>query len=96
MQSFYFCAKFNDMEDEEFIEEVRNIVENQISDNEPKAVRKTLDKLKILGLTENEAKTLIGKCLAIELLDVIQNGSSYNEKRYLQNLNRLPIEPSND
>ncbi|MDC3352259.1 hypothetical protein OAV92_03330 [Crocinitomicaceae bacterium] len=84
------------MEDEDFREEVRTIVDNQIADNDPKVVRKTMDKLIILGLNETEAKELIGKCLAVELLDVIQNGASYNEKRYLQNLNRLPIEPINE
>ena len=84
------------MEDEDFREEVRTIVDNQIADNDPKVVRKTMDKLIILGLNETEAKELIGKCLAVELLDVIQNGASYNEKRYLQNPNRLPIEPINE
>ena len=84
------------MEDEDFREEVRTIVDNQIADNDPKVVRKTMDKLIILGLNETEAKELIGKCLAVELLDVIQNGASYNEKRYLQNLTRLQIEPINE
>ena len=81
------------MNEEEFQEELYQIVENQLADNDPKETRKTLKKLQKMGLDEEKSKELIAKCLAIELLDVIENGSTYNHQRYVQNLKRLPFEP---
>jgi hypothetical protein len=82
------------MEDEDFLKEVEQIIDNQLADNDPKEVGQTLQKLKVLGVHDDEAKEMIGKCLAIELLDVIQNGATYNAKRYISNLKRLPMEPT--
>lgn len=91
-----FASKHQTMEDEDFQQEVHEIVQNQLADNDPKEVAQTLKKLKLLGIDEEQGKTLIGKCLAIELLDVIQNEATYNAKRYINNLKRLPMEPNAD
>ena len=82
------------MEDEDFLQEVEQIIDNQLAENDPKEVGQALQKLTILGINKDEAKEMIGKCLAIELLDVIQNGATYNAKRYISNLKRLPMEPN--
>ena len=84
------------MDEELFQEELYNIIDNQIADNDPKETGKTMKKLQKMGLDEAKAKELIAKCLAIELLDVIENGNTYNHERYVQNLKRLPFEPQQD
>ncbi|MBD3637773.1 MAG: hypothetical protein HUJ25_10495 [Crocinitomicaceae bacterium] len=81
------------MDNEALREEIFNIIDNQIADNDPKETKETLEKLISMGLDEQSAKELIAKCLSIELMDVIENGATYNHQRYVSNLKRLPMEP---
>ncbi|MEM5505492.1 hypothetical protein [Shewanella frigidimarina] len=66
------------------------VVENQIADGEPKKVKETLMRLVMTGTPREEAIQLMACALAIEVFDVMKNGSSFNEIRYGQNLNALP------
>ena len=66
------------------------VVENQIADGEPKKVKETLMRLVMTGTPRDEAIQMMACALAIEVFDVMKNGSSFNEIRYGQNLNALP------
>ncbi|MEX1002414.1 MAG: hypothetical protein WDZ35_09905 [Crocinitomicaceae bacterium] len=83
------------MNDNDFQEELYQILDNQIADKDPKETGETLEKLKKMGMDESKAKELMASCLAIELLDVIEKGNAYNHERYVSNLKRLPFEPQN-
>ncbi|MBB1439550.1 hypothetical protein H5202_12860 [Shewanella sp. SG41-4] len=66
------------------------IVENQIADGEPKKVKETLMRLVMTGTPRDEAIQMMACALAIEVSDVMKNGSSFNAIRYGQHLNALP------
>jgi hypothetical protein len=46
-----------------------------------------------MGFADHEAKALMVKCLIIELLDAMNNNKFFNEKRYIENLKKLPSIP---
>jgi hypothetical protein len=66
------------------------VVENQIADGEPKKVKETLMRLVMTGTPRDEAIQMMACALAIEVSDVMKNGSSFNVIRYGQHLNALP------
>jgi hypothetical protein len=76
------------------LEQILEIIENQIQDNNPKETNLNLKRLIELGYTDTEAKQLIVQCLTIELFDVIKLDKSFNELRYITNLEKLPKEPN--
>jgi hypothetical protein len=72
---------------------ILEVVDNQLRDNDPPAVRATLERLKKEGHSEREAKRLIGAALAAEIYDILKTQSSFNLDQYVGNLNRLPEMP---
>ncbi len=74
--------------------QISNIIENQLTSNEPVETKKTYNRLLSLGHSNFEAKQLIGQCIIFELFDVIKHQKTFNESRYIQNLQQLPKEPS--
>ncbi len=66
------------------------IVENQITDGEPKKVKETLMRLVMTGTPREEVIQWMACALAIEVFDVMKNGASFNEIRYGQHLDALP------
>jgi hypothetical protein len=74
-------------------DQIFGIIENQIEANDPPETKDTLARLKKEGYDEFTAMQLIGQCVTLELMDVMQNGNEFDEERYIQNLNNLPKEP---
>ncbi|MFW5753748.1 MAG: hypothetical protein ACOCV9_03000 [Marinilabiliaceae bacterium] len=50
--------------------------------------------MKKTGFSEDDAKQLIGQCLAVELHHVFTNQKPFNHSRYIANLKNLPEQPS--
>ena len=75
-------------------EAILEVVENQLRDNDPPMVRKTLDRLIGEGYSDDEARDLIAVALATEIFHAAQDG--YNEARYRANLDSLPELPVDD
>lgn len=69
------------------------VIDNQISANEPVETAITLNRLMNEGYSEFEAKQLIGGALAVELFDVMKKSVPFNDARYIRNLKNLPKEP---
>ena len=69
------------------------IVENQLENNYPLKVKETLMRLRMTGIEREEAVMYIGCALAVELVDVAENGNPFDEKRYAGNLDLLPDMP---
>lgn len=74
-------------------DEYLEIIENQINDKDPIETKKTFERLVNEGFSEEEAKNLLADCIAIEIVDVIQNGKNFNKLRYVLNLANLPKAP---
>ena len=62
---------------------------NQLNANDPPIVGETLDRLKLAGYSESEAKDKIAAVLIGEIYDVMKNKEPYNNERYTLNLNAL-------
>jgi hypothetical protein len=74
-------------------EAIVEIIENQLKDNIPPAVRQTLDRLMRMGETRENAIRYIACALSTELFHVFKNNAEFNESRYTANLNSLPKLP---
>ena len=82
------------MESNEIVrEQILEIIKNQIASNTPPETKQTLKRLINLGYTDQDARMLIGQCLAVELFNVLKLKKPYNNDRYVSNLKKLPEEP---
>ena len=69
------------------------IIENQIRDNNPREVKKTLEHLLCEGHTKEQAMKLIGCAVSAEIFEILKYKKPFNESRYVDNLNKLPELP---
>ena len=74
-------------------ESILEVVENQMRDNQPPETRQTFDRLRRAGLSQGEAKRLIGCALSVEIYEVLKNRAEFNRQRYSKNLGKLPQMP---
>ena len=71
-------------------------VETQLRDNNPPETRQTFDRLRAEGISEKDAKLLIGSVIAVESYEIMKSGTPFNKERFLRNLNRLPDQSFDD
>lgn len=82
------------METNEILRErIFEIVDNQIKDNDPPETKMSYDRLRKLGFDDFQTRQMIGQCIAVELYKVIKFKKLYDNKRYIENLIKLPKEP---
>jgi hypothetical protein len=82
------------MESTEIIrEQIFEIIKNQIESNTPPETRQTLKRLVDSGYNDQDARMLIGQCVAVELFSVLKLEKPFNNDRYVLNLKKLPEEP---
>lgn len=74
-------------------EAIFEVVENQLRDNTPPETRQTYDRLIAEGISEGEAKRLIGVVVAVEIYDMLKKKKPYNETRFVASLKQLPKLP---
>jgi hypothetical protein len=74
-------------------QQIFQIVENQIKDNNPAETKQTYQRLLKMGCSEMDAKKYIGQCVAVELFNIMKHKQPFDQKRYVENLNKLPEEP---
>ena len=72
---------------------INDVIMQQIEENKPPQTRETLQRLMAEGFKEKEALQLIGHVVAKEVFSVVNEGKSYDEKRYVEKLQRLPDLP---
>ncbi|HSR36812.1 MAG TPA: hypothetical protein VLL73_06480 [Desulfurivibrionaceae bacterium] len=72
---------------------INTVIEQQLADNDPPEMRRTLERLISGGLAEPEARALIGHVVVEELLQVIAAGKPFDPARYVGRLQRLPERP---
>lgn len=71
-------------------------VETQLRDNNPPETRLTFERLRAQGISEKDAKLLIGSVIAAETYEVMKSGAPFNKERFVRNLNRLPDQSFDD
>ncbi len=80
--------------DREIIREaILEIVENQISGNDPPETRETYERLQGLGYSEEDARIYISRAVVVEIWNVLHENEPFNHERFLNNLRNLPKEP---
>ncbi|MCP3930318.1 MAG: hypothetical protein GY705_14585 [Bacteroidetes bacterium] len=85
------------MEDSKILrEQIFEIVNSQITNNDPPETSETYQRLIKSGYNEEESKQLIGQCVAVELFNIFKNNQPFNKVRYIRNLSNLPKEPFDD
>ena len=62
--------------------EILKIVQNQIRDNDPPETKETLNRLKAEGISEEEAKKMIGCVVSTEIFNVLKYKEGFNRERY--------------
>jgi hypothetical protein len=77
-------------------EQIFEIIKNQIESNTPPETKRTLERLIDSGYSDQDARMLIGQCVAVELFSVLKFKKPFNEDRYVSNLKKLPEEPFDD
>lgn len=68
-------------------------VENQVRDNTPPETKTTIARLQGEGLPRKEAVRLVGCLIANEMFQILKHGESFDEKRFIENLHKLPKLP---
>ena len=71
-------------------------VENQLEENDPPKVRKTLKRLISVGIDRDEALKYIACALSVEIFVVMKDSEPFNPIRYDKNLDGLPDMPWED
>ena len=69
------------------------VVDNQITSNDPPETRETLDRLTLQGISEQDARNYIGHAVCVEVWDIMKNKREFNRERFVRNLKNLPEEP---
>ncbi len=72
---------------------ILEVVENQLTSNEPPETKQTLDRLLAEGYSESEAKEFIGAVVVSEFFEVLQDEKPYDERRFVEALDKLPKLP---
>jgi hypothetical protein len=74
-------------------EAILEVVDNQLSANDPPETKQTLERLISEGYSENEAKEFIGTVVVSEAFEVLQAQETFDKKRFVAALNKLPEIP---
>ncbi len=72
---------------------ILEVVDNQIRSLNPPATKETFNRLVGEGVTESEARCLIGCIVASEIFDTLRHNQPYNEERYVSAFKKLPDLP---
>jgi len=74
-------------------EEMKEVVRRQINSNDPPETKQTYDRLIKEGFPKEEVMRQLAVVVAAEIFDVMKNGESFNQERYIKKLNDLPNLP---
>ncbi len=71
---------------------ILGIVDTQIKNNTPPETKATLQRLIAEGHSELQAKEMLARVIVSEIYDIMKNGQTFNEQRFIAALNKLPQE----
>lgn len=73
--------------------QIFEIIENQMKNNDPPETNFTYNRLIKDGFSDFNAKQLIGRCIAVEIFEILKYKKQFDSIRFIKNLNNLPDEP---
>jgi Mg/Co/Ni transporter MgtE len=82
-------AKTNPVLKQEIIE----VVNNQLENLDPPETKETYDRLVADGISDQEARRLIGCVVSSEIFDVLKQEQPFDHARFVTALNKLPKLP---
>lgn len=68
-------------------------VDNQLRNLDPLETKQTYDRLVAGGISDQEARRLIGCVVSSEIFDVLKQQQSFDHARFVKALNKLPKLP---
>ena len=71
-------------------EAVLEAINNQIENDNPPETKQTYDRLMKLLKNHDEVMKYIGVVMMAEILDIMKSKKPFNERRYIERLNKLP------
>ncbi len=80
------------MDKQERRELILEIVDNQINSNTPPETKAALERLVAEGYSTEEARGMIAGVVVSEIYDIMRNNETFDEKRFVAALNKLPEE----
>ena len=92
-RTIYNLSEKNLMQRDKMRDILFEVIEGQIKQNNPPEANETFERLKKLGYSDFDAKILIGQCLSVEMYNAMKHGETYNNSRYVKNLQNLPKSP---
>lgn len=69
----------------------REVLANQLRDNDPPETRETYDRLKFLGIAEDEVRRLLSAIITVEIFAVVKEGRPFDRARFVERLRALPV-----
>jgi len=69
---------------------ILEVVDNQLRQLDPPETKETYDRLRAEGISDDEAKRLLGCVVATEIFEVLKRGQPFDPARYASALARLP------
>ena len=72
---------------------ILEVVNNQQKDLDPPETKQTYDRLIADGISDQEARRLIGCIVSSEIFDVLKQQQPFDHARFVKALNKLPKLP---
>ena len=72
---------------------ILEVVENQLRDGDPPETRETLERLIDEGVSEEDARLLLGQAVTVEVYCIWKEKTPFNRERFVRNLRNLPAQP---
>ena len=72
---------------------VQEVVDEQLASKNPPHVHETYERLRDMGIEDGECRRLIGCAVSDEIRRALELHEEYNEKRYMEKLDQLPLTP---
>ena len=73
--------------------EILEVVNNQLENSDPPETKQTYDRLVANGISDQEARRLIGCVVSSEIFDVLKQQQLFDHARFVKTLNKLPKLP---
>jgi hypothetical protein len=68
----------------------REVLANQLRDNDPPETRETYDRLLSRGIAEGEVRRLLSAIITVEIFEVVKEGRPFDRARFVERLRALP------
>ena len=73
--------------------EILEVVNNQLENLDPPETKQTYDRLIVDGISDQEARRLIGCVVSSEIFNVLKQQQASDRARFVKALNKLPNLP---